>query len=442
MGVKITEVAAKGSADGTELVPVSDSSNPKSVLVSDIKTYVVDEIEGITATTTAPLTDKVFILQGAALKPVLLSTVAENVINQIWSESLDAAPADTDIIAINDGSTTDNTVTLAVLAEYIKDTIEAALINLADVADGSGAIATTDYMLVTQGTTGKRIQISDLSTIIYASFATYLGTLALATAGADTDIVHIIQGGVEKTITLTLLKDYMGGANPVNGPATTTVDALLQWADTVGTAKDGPTVGTSIGAAGSDLEVATTKAVRDAIVAAESPDSYDTIWVPARTMTPSTTAGATPETHEYESLLFDGAAANESAEFNLVLPESWNLGTIKAKVYWAPGAAAANATEWVRFEIAAGALSDDDALDAAVGTAVNLDDQVIADDDLHISAASTAMTIGGSSSIGDIIHFKITRDFDYAGAGVAMDVDCRLFGVLIQIRKTVVPTAW
>jgi hypothetical protein len=124
------------------------------------------------------------------------------------------------------------------------------------------------------------------------------------------------------------------------------------------------------------------------------------------------------------------------------MPPGWDRGTIKFKAYWAPGHADANTDEYISLAMSAGAFSDDDALDAALGTPQSVTDQVKADDDLHITASSGTLTVGGTPALGDLIHFKVTRDYDYAGAGSAMDVDLRLIGILIQFNKTNTVAAW
>ena len=173
---------------------------------------------------------------------------------------------------------------------------------------------------------------------------------------------------------------------------------------------------------------------------------FDTLWVPAAAMTPATTDGATANTLEYgiithDVLTFKGAANDTHAVFDAVMPEAWDRGTIKAKVYWSAGGDA-NADEYVGFYLAAGARSNDDALDAALGTAVDIADQLIADDDLHVTPASAALTVGGSPALGDLIHFRLSRDFDYDGGGAAMGVDAHVLGVLIQYQKTNNQAAW
>ena len=107
-----------------------------------------------------------------------------------------------------------------------------------------------------------------------------------------------------------------------------------------------------------------------------------------------------------------------------------------------PGDADVNADEHVKFYLAAGARSDDDALDDALGTSVDMADQVIADEDLHITPASGALTVGGTPALGDLVHFKLSRDYDHDGGGTAMDVDAWVLGVLIQYRKNQEVSAW
>ena len=45
MGTKISAMTPKTSADGTEIIPVSDSLASKSITTAVLKTYVVDAIE-------------------------------------------------------------------------------------------------------------------------------------------------------------------------------------------------------------------------------------------------------------------------------------------------------------------------------------------------------------------------------------------------------------
>jgi hypothetical protein len=176
---------------------------------------------------------------------------------------------------------------------------------------------------------------------------------------------------------------------------------------------------------------------------------YDTLWVPAASMAPSKTDGASAETVEFATngithdvLVFAGIGGDTHAEFDVAMPDQWDRGTIKAKVFWSNGGADVAASEYVEFYLAAGARSNDDALDAVLGSAVDIADQLIADGDLHVTAATPAITVGGTPALGDLVHFKLSRDYDHAGGGAAMDENAYVFGVLLQYAKTADVVAW
>jgi hypothetical protein len=163
---------------------------------------------------------------------------------------------------------------------------------------------------------------------------------------------------------------------------------------------------------------------------------YREVWVDAAAMVPRTTNGATQATEEYatndimgDHHLFDGAT-EEGVQFKLAMPDDYDLGTVKAKVYWdaASGASAADTVEW---GVAGGAISNDGAIDAALGTPATINDVVIAVGDLHISPASGAITIGGTPALGDLIWFEVTRQV--AGTDDMVE-DAKLLGVAIQYK--------
>lgn len=173
---------------------------------------------------------------------------------------------------------------------------------------------------------------------------------------------------------------------------------------------------------------------------------YKTIFIGGGAMTPSQTAGATPAIIEDGTndltrpcMMFKGVTADTSAEWCHAMPEDWDLGTVKAKVMWS-GQAGASASDTVRFLLAAGAFSDNDALDAALGAPVTMDDTVTAALDMQTTPASAALTIGGTPVLGDLVRWKVTRDFDYGAQ--PMTEDAAVIGVWIQYQATVTPAAW
>jgi hypothetical protein len=391
--IKISAMTPDASIGGGELLPVSDSGASKSVTTAGLKNYVVDSIEALAAGTAVTDADSVFILHDGVLKPVDIDLVAQHAIDTIWGKVADTVPLVTDIMPIKTGST-EKTITLTVLSERVRATIEAAILDMSNLA-AAGALAGADLFLVTQGTTGKKVTLTEINTAIYAALVAYVTALSAVTVSADADVFYCIQGGIQKKVTLATIKTYLGttGYAEIFFPATSMVGSETDGA--------GET-------AGEELYLA----------------EYATNHV----------------THPVH--LFDGSVQDESVEWNHVMPADWDCGTIKFKALWAPGDAAANVGEWVKLTLAAGALANDDALDSVLGSGQDVTDEVIADDDLHVTAASPALTVGGAPAVGSLIHFKLTRDFNYNGAGSAMDVPLRLIGVLIQYRKSETVAAW
>ena len=156
-----------------------------------------------------------------------------------------------------------------------------------------------------------------------------------------------------------------------------------------------------------------------------------TIWMPASAMIPATTNGPSSSQLEssvsklnYAVLDFD-PATDEFAHFQVAFPKSWNEGTVTYQVIWSTTGTDTNAVIWGLQGIA---LSDNEAIDTAFGTAVTVTDNVqSAAGELYVSAESGAVTIGGTPAADDLCFFRLYRDADAAGDTSAQDA--RLIGI-------------
>jgi hypothetical protein len=119
------------------------------------------------------------------------------------------------------------------------------------------------------------------------------------------------------------------------------------------------------------------------------------------------------------------ASTDESAQITIPMPKSWNEGTVTVQFIWTAGA-----TGNVVWGCAARAFSDDDAIDAAFGTAQTVTDGVTAAGDVMESAFTSAITIAGSPTTEDIVVFKFYRDADNVSDSLA--ADAKLIGVRIK----------
>ena len=73
-------------------------------------------------------------------------------------------------------------------------------------------------------------------------------------------------------------------------------------------------------------------------------------------------------------------------------------------------------------------MSIDDAMDTAFGTAQNVTDTWIADNDLHVTSYSSAITIAGSPVAGELVKLQLSRDT----ASDTLGVDAEVVSVLIE----------
>jgi hypothetical protein len=153
-------------------------------------------------------------------------------------------------------------------------------------------------------------------------------------------------------------------------------------------------------------------------------------WIPAGAMIPRVTNGPGVNASEtstnksnYETLDFD-TTTQEYAQFWLVMPSNYGGGTVTARFFWT----ADSGSGTVQFQLAGRALSDDDSIDTARGTAVGVSDTLIAAGDLHRTAATGAITIAGSPAAGGMVLFEVSRDV----ASDTLGVDARLLGVEVS----------
>lgn len=161
------------------------------------------------------------------------------------------------------------------------------------------------------------------------------------------------------------------------------------------------------------------------------PISRQTIWIPAAAMTSRTTNGATAATDESSTskrmaaTLDFNASTAQYAQAAVLMPKSWDLGTVTAQFVWRSPSGTGN----VVWGCQAVASSDDDAWDAAFGTAQTVTDGVTATGDQMTTAATSGITIGGTPASGDLVTFQFYRDA--ANVADTLASDAKLVGVRI-----------
>lgn len=149
-------------------------------------------------------------------------------------------------------------------------------------------------------------------------------------------------------------------------------------------------------------------------------------WQPRETAGAAGSQVLTAGSNYYNYLAFD-KDTKEYAWANVPMPVNYNGGTVTARFYWSHPATTTNFG--VRWAIAATSMTDAEALNTALGTAVGVTDTGGTEATLYVSDATSAITIGGSPDDYHMVHFDVYRYADYVDDTLA--VDAYLLGVLI-----------
>ncbi len=156
----------------------------------------------------------------------------------------------------------------------------------------------------------------------------------------------------------------------------------------------------------------------------------ETIWVPAVAMYPNTTNGCAALAQvelsngpEIKTLDFD-KDSDESAQFAVAFPKSWNEGTVTFQAFFTADSTNTGTVSW---DLAGVAIADNDSCNTAFGTAVAPTAKAHSGtaNDLDVTAESGAVTIAGSPSTDEEVFFQITRDV----SDDSLTADAKLLGI-------------
>jgi hypothetical protein len=160
------------------------------------------------------------------------------------------------------------------------------------------------------------------------------------------------------------------------------------------------------------------------------------VYIAAGSITPSVSGGcavlsriaSAADQPDIVSLNFD-PTTQEYAQFSLVMPKSWDEGTVTFAPVWSHAATTTNFG--VVWDLQGYAASNDDAIATAFGTAQNSADTGGTTNDIYMGPESSAITIAGTPASEDTVFFRLSR---VTGNGSdTMAIDARLHGIVLYI---------
>ena len=319
-GLAIDDADRDSSVGGGELIPVSDAGSPKSVSVAQVKDYVLAQIAALAAASGVTIDDDaVYILRGGALTRVSAATLAAAIFNEAFGRAAVAAPNGNEVLAVKDNAAR-KTITLASLKTWLAANMTVTPdLTLAN-AGNAGTLGDSDLALVVQAASGKKVTLATLKDYVLGKLAAFVTAATAVQNVTSSDVIYLLQGGNMRKATISQLVAGIGagdviapashvpgnipawddaakrltsgygvattiastgasaskipteaavsaalaGAGDVKKSGTQTSGSLVAW-DNGGKATNGPAVVTSVGQTGTDTNVPTEKAVRDAI---------------------------------------------------------------------------------------------------------------------------------------------------------------------------------
>ena len=159
----------------------------------------------------------------------------------------------------------------------------------------------------------------------------------------------------------------------------------------------------------------------------------ETIWIPATAMYGPTTNPAdvalveTTATRPDLNVFDFDASTKQYTQFTIGMPKSWNEGTLTYQVYWSPSS---TNTGNAIFGLQGVACADNDTIDVAFGTAIEVTDAGIGTvEDQQVTSESSAMTVAGSPAAGEQTYFQLYRDA--ADGSDTFSGECRVLGIKV-----------
>lgn len=156
------------------------------------------------------------------------------------------------------------------------------------------------------------------------------------------------------------------------------------------------------------------------------------IWVPSRYMRPTISNGCasivsvetTAGRPDQQVLDFDGGA-DEFAQFDFSIGNSWNVSTFTFQAYYTHLTAVTTDVAWGLQGVS---VANDETIDVVYGTAVVVVDTLLnAAEDEHITAESGAITLGGTVAALNHLYFRVLRDVSADDTAT----DARLIGLVL-----------
>jgi hypothetical protein len=129
---------------------------------------------------------------------------------------------------------------------------------------------------------------------------------------------------------------------------------------------------------------------------------------------------------------FADGATKRFSQATVAMPSDWDGGTVTAQFYWMVNSTSTNSAVW---GCAGRSYGNAETLDQAMGVEMTVTDAGSGTvNQVLISSATAAITLGGTPAAGEMVQFKVSRD--PANGSDNLAATARLLGVMIAYTRT------
>ena len=261
---RIDEVTADAEVTGSEKIPVDDGGVAKFATVAQVKDFVLARIAALTAASSVTINDdSVYILRGGSLTRVSASTLAAAIFNEAFGRAAVAAPNGNEVLAVKDSSAR-KTITLADLKTWLAANMTVTPNLTLSTASNAGTLGDSDLALVVQAAAGKKVTLATLKDYVLGKLAAFVTAATAALSVSSSDVIYLVQGGNMRKATVEQLMAAAGGGDVI-APSTHTAGNIPAWDDTAKKLTNGYGVASSISGSPSATKIPTEAAVANAL---------------------------------------------------------------------------------------------------------------------------------------------------------------------------------
>jgi uncharacterized protein YjbI with pentapeptide repeats len=198
------DVVSSGASG--DVFVIERSNVGKTITINNVAAYAVGTQASASVASPALATDDLVMFRSGVQMLVGADTIGTFALTQAFATASGNPVTSGDKLAIGRSGTT-LSVTVDQLQTFVLTGNQQNVLNFSGLT--AVTLAGTDLFAVYDGSSGKKVTLTNLETKLWADYQTYVAALTAVTASVDADVFYCIQGGTPKKVTADVLAAYI-----------------------------------------------------------------------------------------------------------------------------------------------------------------------------------------------------------------------------------------